>query len=81
MRAQKAQLEGRDDDPSLDLTGPLLLVAALRTHQWQADLVETSFSVEELKDDLEKFAIAVRDEIVGRETGVYLKRQELHGLI
>jgi len=77
MRAQKAQLEGREDDPSLDLTGPLLLVAALRTHQQAADLDDTGFSVEELKEDLEKFAVAVTDEIIGRETGVFLRRHDL----
>lgn len=76
MRAHKARLEGRDDDPSLDLSGPLLLVAALRTQQPQINVDESGFSVEELKDDLENFAIAVRDEIVGRETGVYLRRHD-----
>jgi hypothetical protein len=33
LKAQKANMEGRDDDPSLDLNGPILLVTALRTHR------------------------------------------------
>lgn len=77
MRVQKAELEGRGDDPSLDLSGPLLLVATLRSHRLAPE--DASFSAEDLKEDLEKFAVAVTDEILGRETGVFLRRPDWHG--
>lgn len=77
LKAQKANLEGRDDDPSLDLTGPILLVAALLTHRQKVPLDEASFTPQDIKEELDDYAVAIADEIIGRETGVFLKRSEL----
>lgn len=77
LRAQKANMEGREDDLSLDLTGPLLLVVALRTHRQNVPYGQASFTAQDLKEELNEYAVAVADEIVGRETGVFLKRSPL----
>src|SRR4051812_41840654 len=69
-RIQKAHLEGRDDPPEADLTGAILLVAALRTHKSGVPAEEMNFTVADLKEDLDKYSTAVLDEIIGRETGV-----------
>jgi hypothetical protein len=77
LKAQKANLEGREDDPSLDLTGPILLVAALFTQRQSVPYDEACLTPQIIKEDLDEYAIAITDEIIGRETGVFLKRSEL----
>jgi hypothetical protein len=80
-RAQKAQLEGRDDAPEADLSGALLLVAALQSHQQNNSHAEMEFSIADLKNSLEKFSVAVTDEIIGRETGVFLRRHDINSIV
>lgn len=70
LHAQQWNSEGKDDDPSVDLSGPILLVLALRTD----GPVKMRLSTVELRDELEKYAVALSNEILARQTGGALDR-------
>ena len=78
-RARKANLEGHNDDPAIDIAAPLLLVATL-TQAKSAPASETAFGAEDLKKSLDKFAVAIAEEIVGRETGVFVREYTLDNI-
>lgn len=69
-RAQKANLEGKDDE-SIDISVPLLIVAALLAEKRNVDLHDADISESEIMDGLANFQQAVVEEIVGRETGIF----------
>lgn len=81
VRAQKAELEGRGDDTSVDISGPLLVVAALVASKRHENLQETNLSPAELTDGLNKFGRAIAEEIIGRETGVFLRQYSLQNIV
>ena len=70
--AKKAQLEGRPDDESIDLSAPTFLVMALLSRQKNTGPTFDGISTEEIRQGLDIFSTIVSDEIIGRETGVFL---------
>lgn len=70
LHAQQRNSDGKDDDPSIDLSGPILLVLALRTD----GPVRMRLSTVELRDELDQYAVALSNEILARQTGVALDR-------
>lgn len=80
-RAQKANLEGRPEDPSVDISAPLLVVASLLTAARGVDPTQMSMSSLELKESLDQFGVALRNEIIGRETGVFVQDFTLENIV
>lgn len=68
LHAQQCESNGQDDDPSVDLTGPILLVLALRA----GGNLQIPLSADELRDELDRYAVALSNEILARQTGVAL---------
>lgn len=79
-RARKANLEGRPEDPSVDIAAPLLVVASLLTDAKGIDPSHMTFSTLELKECVDRFGAAIADEIVGRETGVFVQDYTLENI-
>lgn len=78
-RFEKAQMEGRPDDS--DLSGAILVISHLRAHQKKIAGLDTSLSEQEIEDSLEKFNAAIRAEILGRETGVFLGAHDINSVV
>lgn len=80
-RAQKANLEGRPEDPDVDVSAPLLVVASFLTAARGIAPEQFAMSSLELKDGMDRFGEAICNEIIGRETGVYVQEFTLENIV
>lgn len=80
-RAQKANLEGRPEDPSVDISAPLFVVASFLTATRGIAPEQISMSPLELKEGIDRFSDAIHNEIIGRETGVFVRDFTLENIV
>lgn len=80
-KAQKALLEGHEDDLDVDISGPLIIVAAFMARKREVNAKNEGVSHDELLAGLEVFGRAIQEEILGRETGVFLRQYTLDNFI
>lgn len=78
--SRKAKIEGKDD-ASIDISAPLLSVIHLLNGGDPMCGLVVEISDQELMNGLERFGHALRDEIVGRETGVFFDEYNVANLI
>lgn len=74
----KMALYGRGDG---DAKGPVLVALALLAHKNSIDMADHNFSEEQVAEAVQKYSAAVLDEIVGRQTGIYLFDHNLNSIV
>lgn len=77
--ARKAYLE--EDGPEIDLCGPLLIVIALLSRKKGKNSAVDEFSTDELMAGLDSYGRAIQEEIIGRQTGVFLRDYTVENVI
>lgn len=80
VRSQKADMNGFDD-PSIDISTPVLIVSYFLSRKAEFHSPESGFSSEELMDGIDKFWNAIPDEIIGRETGMFLRQYTVDNIV
>lgn len=81
VEARKALLEGEEDGPEIDISGPLLIVVALISKKNRKNSLVDEFSTDELMAGLDSYGRAIQEEIVGRQTGVFLRQYTVENVV
>jgi hypothetical protein len=78
--SRKAKEQGKDDS-DIDISAPLLVVIALLNGADPFAGLRSEISDKDLMEGLESFEQALYDEIVGRETGVFLREYNIGNIV
>ncbi len=81
LGAEKANLQGKEEVASEMMLGPLLLVSALHAHGSSKDSEQIDISMDEVQQRLKRFSAAVVNEILGRETGVFMRQYNIDDIV
>ncbi|WP_132258787.1 hypothetical protein [Paucimonas lemoignei] len=83
VEARKAFLEENEeqDGPEIDISGPLLIVVALLSKKNRKTSLVDEFSTDELMASLDSYGRAIQEEIVGRQTGVFLRQYTVENVV
>lgn len=79
--SQKAILEGRDDDPNVKIATLLLVVAAFLSEKLVSCGADPALSDDMLLVGLQRYESAISEEIIGRQTGVFLRKYTLDTIV
>ncbi len=72
--AQKAGFQGRHEEKAVNLAVPILIVAALLANKQASGRLSSKLTTKAVHDGIRKLEVAIVDEILGRETGVFLRK-------
>jgi hypothetical protein len=79
--AQRAGLQGRHEDKAINLAAPILIVAALLAEKKNAGQSNRNLTTKTVYDGIRKLELAIIDEIVGRETGIFLRKETMETIV
>lgn len=81
LKAEIAQRNGKLQDCDAYLAATFLLVSALQSHKHEVERTPADLTENEILQGVSRFSAALKDELIGRETGVFMHQYDIHTIV